>query len=266
MEHKIMEGNFGTKFNEILTQLEILPKPKKPCSLGLDHPSVEKVIQIALKLTKENRLITSELLYNRAKKELRIPKRGLKAIIQLLLNKKILYEGSRFTKMTVLMNKTRASLFWLVNTYPGAHFSFLKTKLAQIKQNGIGVGYLNWHLDMLIKFDLIKKVKVMNFTIFLPIGITDEEGVLYFILRDDLNRKILEFLTDHELVIKAKVYKELRLDRGKIYYRIKKLKELGFILSFSANEKYILLNSEKKVLLLKAFNNVSKIKGIQDKY
>ncbi|MFX1478895.1 MAG: winged helix-turn-helix transcriptional regulator [Promethearchaeota archaeon] len=257
MEQKIMEGNMGIKLNEILIHLEFLPKPENPCSLGLEHPSVEKVIQIALELTKENKLITSELLYNRAKKELRIPKRGLKAIIQLLLNKKILSEGSRFTKMTVLMNKTRASLFWLVNTYPGAHFSFLKTKLAQIKQNGIGVGHLNWHLEMLIKFDLIKKVKVMNFTIFLPIGITEEEGVFYFILRDDLNRKILEFLIDHESVRKSDINQGLHVKRGNIYYRIKKLRELGIILAVSNGEKYISLNSERKDLLVEILNSIS---------
>ena len=157
-----MDGNIGTKCNEVLIQLEFLQKPKNPTSLGLDHPSVIKVLQVALELTKENRLITSELLYNRAKNELRIPKRGLKAIIQMLLNKKILVEGSRFIKMTVLMNKTRESLFWLVNTYPGAHFSFLKAKLAQIKQNGIGVGHLNWHLEMLIKFNLIRESLVFG--------------------------------------------------------------------------------------------------------
>ncbi|MFW9866716.1 MAG: hypothetical protein ACFFEN_11530 [Candidatus Thorarchaeota archaeon] len=257
MEQKIMEGDIDSKFNEILIQLKFLPNLEYPCSLGLDHPSVEKVIQIALELTKENRLITSELLYNRAKKELRIPKRGLKAIIQLLLNKKILYEGSRFTKMTVLRNKTRASLFRLVNTYPGAHFSFLKTKLAQFTQNGIGVGHLNWHLEMLMKFDLIKKVKVMNFTIFLPIGITNEEGVLYFILRDDLNRKILEFLIDYESVRKSDINQGLHVKRGKIYYRIKKLRELGIILAVSNDEKYISLNSERKDLLVEILNNIS---------
>ena len=54
-----------------------------PLSLGLEHPSVQQVIEVALELTKEHRLINNELLYNRAKRKLKIPRSGLKTIIQM---------------------------------------------------------------------------------------------------------------------------------------------------------------------------------------
>ncbi len=95
-----------------------------PLSLGLDHPSVQQVIQIALELTKEHKLINTELLYNRAKRKLKIPRQGLNTIIQMLLNRKILVDGSRFTKETILRNKIRYHIYWLVKTNIGAHFSF----------------------------------------------------------------------------------------------------------------------------------------------
>ena len=258
--------DINTKFDEALTQLEeFIPKAKYPPSLGLDHPSVKKVIQIALELTKEHRLINTELLYNRAKNELKIPKKGLKTIIQMLLNRRILVDGSRFIKMTVLINKTRDTIYWLVNTHIGAHFSFLKAKLSQLKQNEIGVGHLKWHLEKLIKFNFIRKVKVMNYTIFLPVEMSDEEGTLHFILRDDLTRDIVEFLIEHEPVIKTDLYKELNVKRGKIYYRIKKLIEMEIISALSNNEKYISLNLEKKDLLLEVINNDSYNKRIQNR-
>lgn len=263
MEQKTFH-DIDSSFNKALIQLEeYLSNPKYPSSLRLDHPSVKKVIQIALELTKENRLINSELLYNRAKKELKIPKVGLETIIQMLLNKKILVDGSRFIKMTVLINKTRDTIYWLVNTHVGAHFSFLRAKLSQIKQNEIGIGHLNWHLEKLITFNLIKKMTVMNYTIFLPFEIRDEEGILHFILRDKLNKEIIEFLMENGPVIKSDLYKELNIKRGTIYYRIKKLIEMEIISTFSNNQKYLSLNSEKKDLLLEVINKYNK--RIQDR-
>lgn len=264
MTQKILD--FDLEFNNSHIELEMdSPKDRYILPLELNHPSVKKVINIALELSKEHKLINTELLYNRAKKELKIPKVGLKTIIQMLLNKKVLVDGSRFIKMTVLKNKTRDTIYWLINTHIGAHFSFLKAKLSQIKKKEIGVGHLNWHLEKLIKFNLIRKVKVMNYTIFLPVMMSDEEGTLYFILRDKINKEIIEFLIENEPIFKSDLYKEYNAKRGKIYYRIKKLIEMKIISSFFNDEKYLSLNSEKKELILEVINKVSNYKKIENR-
>jgi len=263
MEQK-MELYIDSGYEEAFKQiLEFSPKAKYPPSLGLDHPSVKKVIKIALELTKEKKLITSEVLYNRAKQELQIPKGGLITIIQMLLNKKILIEGSVHMKMTVLFNKNRHTLYQLVKTHIGAHFSFLKAKLSEINQKEIGVGQLKWHLEKLIAFNLIRKVKVMNYIIFLPIEFSDEEAILHFVLRDDLNKEIVEFLIDHEPVKRTDLYKEFNGDRGRIYYRINKLIEMKIISALSNNENYISLNSEKQEVLIEVINAGSCIRKLQ---
>jgi len=236
-----------------------------PLSLGLDHPSVQQVIQIALELTKEHKLINTELLYNRAKRKLKIPRQGLNTIIQMLLNRKILVDGSRFTKETILRNKIRYYIYWLVKTNIGAHFSFLKRKVAQQKESEMGVGHLIWHLDKLIKFNLIKKVKVKNCTIFLPVEISDEEGILYFILRDDVNKLIVEILLEHESINKADIYKELNVKRENTYYRIKKLIELEVISPIAEDEKIISINLSKKDLIMEVINNILYNKQIKEK-
>ena len=227
-----------------------------PLSLGLDHPSVQQVIQIALELTKEHKIINTELLYNRAKRELRIPRQGLNTIIQMLLNRKILVDGSRFTKETILKNKVRYYIYWLVKTNIGAHFSFLKKEVAQQKESPMGVGHLIWHLEKLIKFNFIKKVKVTNCTIFLPVEISDEEGIMYFLLRDDSNRKIVQMLLEHESVNKADIYKDLNFKREYTYYRIKKLIDLEVISPLSEDEKHISINLRKKDLIRDVITNI----------
>jgi len=236
-----------------------------PLSLGLNHPSVQQVMQIALELTKEHKLINTELLYNRAKRKLKIPRQGLNTIIQMLLNRNILVDGSRFTKETVLKNKIRYYIYWLVKTNIGAHFSFLKKNLSQQKESEMGVGHLIWHLEKLIKFNLIKKARVKNCTVFLPVEISDEEGILYFIMRDDLNRQIVEILFEHESVNKADIYKDLNVVREKMYYRIKKLMELEIISPIADDEKIISLNLSKKDLIMEVINHILKNKQIKEK-
>jgi len=236
-----------------------------PLSLGMDHPSVQEVIQIALELTKEHKLINTELLYNRAKRELKIPRQGLNTIIQMLLNRKILVDGSRFTKETILRNKIRYYIYWLIKTNIGAHFSFLKKEVAQQKESDMGVGHLIWHLEKLIKFNFIKKVKVKNCTIFLPVEISDEEGILYFIMRDDLNRQIVEILLENESVDKSDIYKGLNIKRENTYYRIKKLIELEIISPLAEDEKIISINLSKKNLIVEVDNNILYSKRIKEK-
>jgi len=234
-------------------------------SLGLDHPSVQQVIQIALELTKEHRLINTELLYNRAKRELKIPRQGLNSIIQMLLNRKFLVDGSKFTKETILRNKVRYYIYWLVKTNIGAHFSFLKKNVSQQKESEIGVGHLIWHLEKLLKFNLIKKVKVKNCTMFLPVEINDEEGILYFIMRDNLNRQIVEILLEHESVNKVDIYKDLNINRERTYYRIKKLIELEIISPIVEDVKSISINLSKKDLIMEVIKNILSTKQIKEK-
>jgi len=226
-----------------------------PLSLGLEHPSVQQVIQIALELTEEHKVINSELLYNKAKRILKIPGKGLKTIIQMLLNRKILVDGSRFTRETVLRNDFRYKVYKLIKTNIGAHFSFLKNEVSNLKEGEMGVGHLIWHLEKLLEFNLIKRVKVKNCTIFLPVEIDDDIGVLHFFLRDDLNRKIVEFLLYNENVNKADIYKELNTKREKTYYHINKLIE-SELLSSNAEDGIVFLNSSKKDLIIEVINSI----------
>lgn len=242
----------------------MLENENYPRSLGLDHPSVQEVIQIALEFTKEHKLINPEALYNRAKRQLQIPRKGLKKIIQMLFIKKYLVKDSRFTQTTILENKTRYHIFGLVNSYIGVHFSLLKTKVSQIRGNEIGVGHLIWHLEKLLNFNLIKKLNIKNCTVFIPIAISDEEGLLYYLLRDDFNRLIVSFLLEHDFFRKIDLYKELEIKREKIYYRINLLLEFEILALLAKDEKIISINSEKRDLIKGVISNILNGKRFED--
>ena len=98
-------------------------------SNGMDHPSVQKVIEIAEEIIDENRPLNMEVLYTIAKRRLNIPRKGLLSIIQLLFNSKVLVEGSKYTKETVLSNPLRKRIYNFILRNLGTHFSLIRKEV-----------------------------------------------------------------------------------------------------------------------------------------
>jgi predicted transcriptional regulator len=225
-------------------------------SLGLDHPNVQKVIEIAEELTEANKILNIENLYSLAKRRLKIPRKGLLKIIQYLLNKKILVEGSKYTKETVLDNEYRRIIYNYIDQNPGTYFSQLKRDLLSGSSEAeASSGQLIWHLEMLLKFKYIKKLKVKNYSIFLPTDIADEFGILYFLLNDKINQKIITLLNNSGGIKMADVYKEINEQREHVYYRINNFIELGILDIIENGENLIDLTSHYRELTSQLFEN-----------
>lgn len=225
---------------------QIIPKP-----FGMEHPSVKKVIEIAEEIMGTNKVLTAEILYNMAKKRLKIPRNGLLSIIHFLINKKILIEGSKFSKEKVLINQCRRRIYNYITKYPGTHFSLLRKKVLYNALGTIGSsGQLVWHVEMLLKFNYIKKIKVGNYTVFLPFDMDDETGKLFFLLRDKINNKLLNLLVEQQSIIKSEIYKTINEKREDVYYRLKNLIDYGLISLGKESDKEILLNPNKKEFVL----------------
>jgi len=214
--------------------------------IGVDHPSVKRVLGIAEEIMRKNKILNIENLYNLAKKRLKIPRNGLLSIIQFLINKKILIEGSKFSKETVLSNYIRNGIYNYIRIHPGVHFSILRKK-ALPEEKGSS-GQLVWHLEMLLKFNYIKKIKVGNYTVFLPFDIDEKVGKILFILRDRINYKVIQLLFKEKTVVKPEIYKEIEEKREDVYYRINNLIDQDIIILSASSDKDICINPNIKNL------------------
>ena len=215
--------------------------------IGVDHPSVKRVLEIAEEIMRKNKILNIENLYNLAKKQLKIPRNGLLSIIQFLINKKILIEGSKFSKETVLSNYIRNGIYNYIRIHPGVHFSILRKK-ALPEERGSS-GQLVWHLEMLLKFNYIKKIKVGNYTVFLPFDIDEEVGIILFLLRDRINYKVIHLLFKENTIIRSKIYKEIEEKREDVYYRINNLIDQDIIILSDRLDKEICINPNTKELI-----------------
>ncbi|MHA1242376.1 MAG: hypothetical protein ACTSQU_16575 [Promethearchaeota archaeon] len=230
-------------------------------SLTLNHPSVQSVIEIAKEVINNNNVLDTELLYTLAKRRLKFPRKGLLSIIQLLINKKVLVEGSKYTRDEILINKYRFNLYRFLTSYLGAHFSTIKKQIITDKSGSLGSsGQLIWHLEMLIKFNYIKKIKIKNYTVFLPYEIDDEIGLLHFILHDEIYLKIIQLLLSNEKLKKSEVHKLLDEKRETIYYRINNLIEFN-IIELRGDRNALILNSSRKDDIISIITALSKNKS-----
>ena len=213
-------------------------------AIGLENPTVKRVIEIAEEIFSKNKVLNVETLYNVAKRRLKIPRNGLLVIIQFLINKKILIEGSKFSKETVLSNFVRNRIYSYIIMNPGVHFSILRKKA--LSEEVGSSGQLVWHLEMLLKFNYINKIKVGHYTVFLPYELDENVGRILFILRDRINNKIIHLLIENETFIKSDIYKEIDEKRENVYYRINNLLEHGIITINQDLDKEMCINNDLK--------------------
>jgi len=192
---------------------------RKP--LALENPQVQKVIELAKELIEQNKILKIKTLYDKAIKSLDIPGNVILEILQVLTNKKILIDGSKHTKETILLNLYRKRIYKVIIEQKGATFSYLRGVI--FTQSSGSAGQLLWHLKMLLNFNYIKKIKIGNYSVFLPIDMDEDLGKLYFYMKDDLNRKIIELLLQNDKIAKTSVYKRIKFRRENVNYRLKVL-------------------------------------------
>ncbi|MFX1569530.1 MAG: hypothetical protein ACFFCV_14310 [Promethearchaeota archaeon] len=215
--------------------------------LTLENPYVQKIIEIAKEFIEKNKVLKVKKLYNIAIKSLDISSGDILDIIQFLNNNKILIDGSKHTRDTILFNLYRKKIYDVVQRFNGATFSFLRETV--FTNNSGSAGQLIWHLKMLLKFKYIKKLKVGNYSLFLPIDLEDDFGRLCFFMKDDLNRDIIRLFTDNDKIKKPNVYKKINFKRENVNYRLKILMEHQILIYKDESTKEICISKKMKEFL-----------------
>ncbi len=228
--------------------------------MDLNNALVQEVLAVAESLISENRVLSSKLLYNEVRRQISADNKVLLAIINFLIAHRILVEGSKLTKDLVLSNLHRKNIYEFIRTNRGAKFSTIRGAYEGTTGSS---GQLIWHLQLLLKFNFIKKLKFKRFTIFLPREINDEEGLMTFFVQDSLNQKILKLLHTQGPLKRRDLYEALDAPREKIHYRVKVLLETNLITSLGDGEKEVYINPEKVTYLTEILKKSNEAGGTQ---
>lgn len=231
--------------------------------LGSDNPTVKEVIKLANEILAEGRILNIEYLYRRAKRELQIPQEGLRSIIQYMVNKKIIIDGSKFTKDTILDNSFRNLIYNFVRDNIGLHFSLIKRELMNnLKEHKFGTGQLIWHLEMLLKFGLIKSFMVDNHTIFIPVEFDENIAKIYYHARSTIRNKILRHLIIEKHYTRSVLHEAIKENRENVYYHVKILIENEYIVE---KNRELSLNSKLSKYIVEAIQNLPYKKELNNK-
>ena len=180
-----------------------------------------------------------------------------------MLNKKILVDGSKLTQKSVLINPYRKKLHDYLQKKRCANFTEIKKQIFSKNNSNEGsAGQLVWHLEMLLKFNIIKKIKIKNSSIFMPFDVDENQIILSILLKDEIDQEIVKLLMKHNNIKKNEVHKHLDEYREKIYYRINKLIEYDIIHLNQVENNTIFINPEKIELITLVIKENSEKKAL----
>lgn len=132
--------------------------------------------KVALYIKSRNR-VNGKLNYN-----------GITFVIDSLIKKNIIVEGSKLTRKTVLLNSNRKQIYHFIIGNPGIY----KNTLA--KRFKLCPFVIKWHLSMLLMFGLIRKLNINSHIGYFDSSLSTEKDKIFCLISREKCLMILEYL------------------------------------------------------------------------
>ncbi|MBN1802435.1 MAG: HTH domain-containing protein [Candidatus Lokiarchaeota archaeon] len=140
------------------------------------------------------------------KDSLNVNTMGIKQILNSLMEKNIVIEGSILTKYELLEHEKRRRIYEHVKKHPGIFFNKIVTQL------NLSNYVVYWHIKILLKFELIKKSTVENHQIFFLDSVPLKTAERAYYLSKKRIKQIIEFLRNNDFgVSKTQFAKDLNM-------------------------------------------------------
>ena len=140
---------------------------------------------------------------------------------------------SYLTLTDIFENENRVNILKHILNNPGIHQNEL------LRNCDLQKGQLQWHLDVLLKYRIIKKEKYGQYTIYFPItsSIESIENFKNLPVKSETTSKILEIIQKNPGISSSEISKKINLARNTVKYHIDKLSENNLIFSKERGRK-----------------------------
>ncbi len=157
---------------------------------------------------------------------------GIESVINKLIKKSIIVDGSKLTRFELLDNSNRLMMYNLIIENPGIHFMNIVNIL------GMSIFLVKWHINMLLKFNLIKNSKVENREIYFDSKLSEKIAKRSHFLNRERSQRIIHYLKNKpDGCPKYRISKELKLHPVTTTKYIQKLEEFDVVLSKKLSNK-----------------------------
>ncbi len=159
-----------------------------------------------------------------AKTSINISDQGIKSILQSLVKKNLIVDGSRLTRDRVLNNKNRKKIYDYILNNPGTYFYEI------VKKTKLNIPVVEWHINILLNFNFIIKRKIGNQEVYFEIKYNQELDETVHFIRKDKSKKIIKFfLYDNDGITKTRISKELKMHYNTINKYFEKLERMRIL-------------------------------------
>ncbi|HEC39634.1 MAG TPA: hypothetical protein ENI29_15455 [bacterium] len=150
---------------------------------------------------------------------------GIKGVIDSLIAKNLIVEGSKLTRKTILLNSNRKNIYNFIKENPGTYM------YALVKQLDKSVFIIKWHLSLLFKFQLIRVQSYNGKFSYFESSFNKENDLIFHTITREKCRKIIELLEKHKNGLqKNQISKELNMHYNTITKYLDKLDEFNLLI------------------------------------
>jgi len=166
---------------------------------------------------------------------------GIEHILDSLAAKHVIVEGSKLTRNTTLSNLNRSSIYEEIKNNPGVYLNKLSKNL------GLSIFLTNWHLNILLRFNVIRKQEfnkqIAYFDSELP---SENDYILQIISRAKCSEIIENLRLNSKGCTKSQITKTLRMHHTTVNKYLEILIEKQLVnLKIVDNKNLYCLNIEK---------------------
>ncbi|MFX0030874.1 MAG: hypothetical protein ACFE8B_16795 [Candidatus Hermodarchaeota archaeon] len=224
----------------------------------MTEPLVENeklVLQIIRDYLNKNRILDPESIIPFIQSRLReaslyLNYYAIELILKSLLKKKLIVRASKLTHDDILTNEKRKRIFNYIIENPGTHFNRIISELK------ISNHVLVWHLNILLKFDFIKKEIIDDHDTYTAPDIDIRTTELSYYISKKNSQKIISYLKKNDIgVSKTKLSVDLQMHINTINKYLNILEDYKIVLKerHSKKQLYFLnddLPKEIRVLII----------------
>ncbi len=160
--------------------------------------------------------------------------RRIEDILRTLVKKKIIVEGSKLINKDILQNPKRKQIYDYILENPGNYFNRL------LKELHIANHVVVWHLNVLLKFNFIKKEKFDNHDIYFDSKFNIKNSKFMYITSKDKSKKIINYLKSNDFgLTKTQLSKNLKMHPNTISKYLKLFEQFNIVVKKRASKRII---------------------------
>ncbi|MHA1291906.1 MAG: hypothetical protein ACTSQJ_04460 [Promethearchaeota archaeon] len=179
---------------------------------------------------------------------------GVEKVLWKFIRERIVVPGSKLTKDNILENSTRKSIYNYINKNPGTFVRELMRKL------NLGSHETLWHLNLLIKFGLIRSTKIGKYKAYFDSKLENTfDKEIFYLGNEKINEIIQLLVLNGEGVLISKIAEDLGLHYNTANNYMHKLNDIGLLYSNNVdNQVYYLLNRQRFKEILDGIEEIKK--------